>query len=233
MVDEGYDEPALAYVNPFNLTAARDLNRQTAAEGRALRHFVEGPLNDLLPAGGLDPSRLRRAGHSRGSWTSQLALAADPDGYESAFFSGGGAYTSLDLFFAEAIDGELLQTAALLAGVEVAPDAPVEVTIAAALGIEDPEAQERFYRDHPTMMLMQWLSDPADPSTFARDETVPLTMVMGLGDPRVPNLGTEALMELIPEGTLVRCEPTSDYDAHSCLFREQVGLDALEDWLRE
>ena len=56
-------------------------------------------------------------------------------------------------------------------------------------------------------------------------------MLTAPGDLQVPNSASEALSGAMPMVTVKPCMPTSSYDPHQCLFREDQGLAALSAWL--
>jgi hypothetical protein len=72
--------------------------------------------------------------------------------------------------------------------------------------------------------------DPADPINYAPRLTRPETILMGIGDKQVPNVATMALARALPDETLIPCMTTSDYDPHSCLFREPVAHMVFDDF---
>ena len=97
----------------MNLPAFRDNQRQAAIEGEQLRHFVQTGLDDLLPAGSIDATRVRRAGHSLGSVTTNLGVSFSPGDWESVFLSGsGGVFThyALDTGLLDSFDSTLLDS---------------------------------------------------------------------------------------------------------------------------
>lgn len=234
LMDEGYGA-SLGFYNIVNLPAFRDNQRQGALEAHQLRRFIEDGLNDALPAGSVDPTSLRRLGHSLGSVTVNLGTAGDPSPWGPVFLSGTGGVFShyfLDTGLIDGFDPGLMATLFGLFGAEV----PEEVTAAAALGaaLELPEpAWAGIDRLHPVVALFQWTMDPSDPMAVARDQTAENLVFLGVGDYQVPNFTTEALHEAMPSSTLVVCEPTSDYDGHWCLHREEAAWSFFADWLTE
>jgi hypothetical protein len=234
LIAEGFTDGATGFYNIVNLPAFRDNQRQTAIEGRMLAHFVDQRLNDVLPTGTVDGSRLRRFGHSLGSVTSHLNVAATPQMFESSFVSGSGGVLSL-MFLETGLVGTghglFDQLSAILGIPEGQTD--VRVMLGYAAGIQESEAHERISRHHPFVSLFQWIIDAGDPASVARDVAIPTTLFMGVGDRQVPNSGTHALDQLIPDSTLIECETSSDYEPHWCLFREPEGPDAIRDWLAD
>jgi hypothetical protein len=231
LIDEGFDS-YLGFYNLVNMTAFRDNLRQTALDGHVLLRFVQQGLNDALPAGSIDPERLGRLGHSLGSNTANLGLAMDPDAYQAALLSGaGGGFASYfletDLFMD--IAPSLLDELFELSGAEMPADPTASEVIGAMLGLEA-EAWEQVDRMHPVMNLGQWMMDPADALSTAPDLRTPVTLLMGIGDQQVPNTTTYALEQALAGARRVDCE-VSGYDPHYCLFRDEQGYDALEDWL--
>jgi hypothetical protein len=233
LIDEGYNA-SLGFYNIVNLPAFRDNQRQTAIEGTMVRWFVEEHLNALLPEGSVDAARLLRFGHSMGSVTANLGLAADGPAWRGAFLSGsGGVFTHyfLDTGLLGSFDPALIRSLFGLFGAPVPEVVTPSAAFGAALGLPE-EAWPGVDRLHPAVALFQWTMDPSDPMAVARDQAVPSTLFIGEGDLQVPNFTSDALARALPDVTVVRCTPTTaDYDPHSCLHREDAGFDALSDWL--
>ncbi len=231
LIDEGFDD-YLGFYNLVNLTAFRDNLRQTALDGHVLLRFVEQGLNDALPAGSVDPTRIGRIGHSLGANTANLGLAMDPHTWQAAFLSGsGGGYASYFLeteIFAD-VAPSILEQLFELAGEDLPEDPSADAVIGAMLGL-DPEAWDHVDRLHPVMNLAQWMMDPADALSTAPHIHTPTTILMGVGDLQVPNSSTYALEQALTEVERIDCE-VSGYDPHYCLYRDEVGYDALADWL--
>jgi len=234
LIDEGYGA-SLGFYNIVNLPAFRDNQRQGAIEGVVVRRFVETALAGLLPPDAIDPGRLRRGGHSLGSVTTHLGVAADPGVYEAVFVSGsGGLFTHyfLDTGLLDSFDQATL--AALFALFQA--EAPDPVTPAAALGaaLGLPEASwARIDRLHPAITLFQWTMDAGDPMSVAGDVDLPVTMIIGPGDLQVPDFTSDALLQALPDAVGVRVEARGDYDPHSVLYREPEGEALLRDWLAD
>jgi hypothetical protein len=236
LIDEGYGA-SLGFYNIVNLPAFRDNQRQTAVDGHTLLNFVrDGGLNDALPAGSIDSTRVRRFGHSLGSVTANLGVSAEPDAYESVFLSGsGGSFTNyfLDTGLLVDLDPTLITSLFGLVGQEP----PDEVTPAGALGALlglDEGAWGQVDRLHPVITLFQWTMDPSDPLAVARSEDVDTTMVICTGDRQVPNFTSVALLEALPRATSYEvAASTDDYDPHVCLHREEPARVGLRAWLAE
>ena len=232
LIDEGFGDGSLGFYSIVNLPVFRDNQRQGGLEGEALATWAETVLVDAMPAGTLDPTRILRFGHSLGSVTAHNGLAGSP-GWDDAFMSGSGSVFAFN-FLESGLAGTghgLFEQLSTLFGVEIEEGDDLGVVLGAALGLESDDARARVDRLHPAIALFQWIVDPADPSTFAHDSTTPVTVIMGVGDWQVPNVGTESLVDQLPSATLWPCEVTSDYDPHHCLFREAAGFGILEDWL--
>jgi hypothetical protein len=235
LIDEGFGA-SLGFYNIVNAPAFRDNQRQTAVDGHVLLRFLETGLNDVLPEGSVDADRPLRFGHSMGSVTANLGLAADPDAWDGAFLSGsGGNFTTffLDTGLLADIDPSLISGLFALFGAE----APDEITTAgvmgAALGLDE-AAWPLVDRMHPVIALFQWSMDASDPLAVARDEALTTEFITGIGDLQVPNHTTEALVAALPDASLTWCTPTSDdYDPHVCLHREAAAWQVLADWLAE
>lgn len=237
LIDEGYGS-SLGFYNIVNLPAFRDNQRQTALEGHLLRRFEADALDATLAASGvatsIDTTQLRRGGHSLGSVTSNISVAAEPDAWQGLFLYGsGGLFTHffLDTGMLSDLDPTLLESLFGLVGQEV----PDEVTPASALGAIlglDEAAWPQVDRLHPVIGLFQWTMDPSDPMSLARYETLPSWMILCTGDHQVPNFTSEALAEALPDVTLRVVDPTTeDYDPHQCMHREAEGEDVWRDWL--
>ncbi|MCK6502585.1 hypothetical protein L6R53_04185 [Myxococcota bacterium] len=236
LVDEGYDA-SLGFYNIVNLPAFRDNQRQTAVDGHVLLRFVQRDLDAALPAGSVDETRLRRAGHSLGSVTANLGLAMDPEAFDAAFLSGSGGLFShyfLDTGLIDTIDPTTMAALFALLGVDDPPD-PVTAPAAlgAAMGLPE-EAWARIDRLHPALQLFQWTMDPSDPMAVARDEALPTTMIIGAGDWQVPDFTSEALCDLaLPDCTRTTVEADGDYDPHYVMHRTEEGLALWQSWLAD
>ena len=112
---------------------------------------------------------------------------------------------------------------------EALADATPAELAGALIGLPE-EAWVHVDRYHPLIQLFGVIMDPSDPLMFGADQVVPETLLLGLGDLQVPEQTTRWLAEVTPGATLVTCQPAGDYDGHLCLFREDEGLAALEDW---
>ncbi len=235
LIDEGFTDGSLGFYNIGNLPAFRDNQTQGAIEGAALLVFAEEGLNDLLPEGGVSSDRPRRAGHSLGSVTAHLGAQAAPGRFDRVLASGSGGVLSL-MFLETGLGGStsgIVDSLSALLGVEVTEDTDVGVVLAAALGIDDPEARTRFDRLHPVVNLFQWILDGADPTAGANTENVPVRFIRSEGDFQVPNSATDALIAVLPDAVVSPCVALGDYDPHHCTFREQEGFDAVQLWLEE
>ena len=234
LIDLGYGAQ-LGFYNVVNLPAFRDNQRQTAVDAHLLQVFVREHLNDYLPAGSVDKNRMRKGGHSLGSVTSNLGLAAAPQAWDAGFLSGtGGVFTHyfLDTGLLTTIEPTTLQMLFGLFGAQV-PEEVNTVSIAGTvLGLSEP-AWEHLDRLHPFFTLFQWLMDPSDPMAVARDETLPIALTIAPGDLQTPAFTAEALSNALPDATVYPCEARGDYDPHLCFFREPEGWSAVKTWLNE
>lgn len=234
LIDEGYDA-SLGFYNIVNTPAFRDNHRQTAVDGYVLARWVAERLDQDLPSGSVDGSRIRRTGHSLGSVTVHNGLALAPELTEAALVSGtGGVFLHyfFDTGLLQAIDPADLELLFLLFGVE-APS-PLDTTgiLGAVLGV--PEAGwGHLDRLHPSGLGFQWLIDPSDPMSLARHEPVPVRVVVSPGDWQTPDFTAEALAEALPDAEVRICDALGDYDPHHCIWREQEGADAIAEWLAE
>ncbi|MEZ4320750.1 MAG: hypothetical protein R3F61_24930 [Myxococcota bacterium] len=234
LIDEGYGT-SLGFYNIVNAPAWRDNHRQTALDGHLLRRYVELGLSADLPAGvSIDTSRVRSSGHSLGAVTTHLSVAIDPGAYEAAFVSGTGGlflHYFFDTGLVQGIDPDLLAAMFPLFGAEVPESLDTASLLGAVLGLPEP-AWAQIDRLHPAAMLFQWQMDPSDPMAVARDETLPIHVLIAPGDRQTPDFTAQALAEALPDATVSTCEATGTYDPHYCFWREPDGFDALRSWLQ-
>ena len=230
LIDAGFDA-SIGLYNIGNLVAFRDNQRQAAVDHRVLHRFVE----DALPAlADIDLDRIGAFGHSLGSVTAHGGLAGQQGrGASSAFLSGAGGYLAYYVLESGLLggDNDVVTTMAPLLGLtpaDLADTTPAELT-GALIGLPE-SAWPNVGRHHPLIQIFGTIMDPSDPVMFAADQVIPETILLGLGDLQVPENTTRWLAEITPDATLIDCEPLGDYDGHLCLFREDAGLQALEDW---
>lgn len=233
LIDEGYGG-SLGFYNIVNPPAFRDNQRQTAIDGHTLLRYVEQQLNDDLPAGSVDPAAAVRFGHSMGSVTANLGMAAEPEAWQSGFLSGSGGifvHYFLDTGLLGDIDPADISLLFELVGATPPEEVTAPAALGAILGLAEP-AWENVTRFHPVVTLFQWTMDPSDPMAVARDEALPLAMLVCTGDHQVPNFTSDALAEALPEVDRVQVDPTADdYDPHQCLHREGEAQDFFARWL--
>jgi hypothetical protein len=240
IIDQGYNIYLVAY-NVAKITAFRDNLRQSAVDNLVLQRFVERKMNDLFVAQGIaggpiaDGARFVRFGHSLGSVSTHLGTAFLSGTYQATLASGSGGLFAL--FFLDSgllprLAGDPANLGILLMALNIDPNAPLttEELIGGLAGIPRGPGRAAIDLGHPTLMLAQTLLDPADPLSYARRLTLPITIVRGTGDEQVPNSATDALANALPNVTVKHCEPTSDYDPHQCTFREDAGLAAVRAW---
>ena len=236
LTDAGFSGGSLGFYNVVNLPAFRDNQRQTAVDGHTLLRFIQHNLNPSLASGSIDTTRVRRMGHSLGSVTSNLGVAAEPDAYESVLLSGTGGVLShyfLDTGLIDDLGDDLIGQVFTLFQVDDPPD---PITAPAVLGAASGLPQEAWVnidRLHPMLTLFQWTMDPSDPMSVARDEQLPATVLIGVGDHQVPNFTSHALATALPDARVVSVEASWDYDPHVVLHREILGFDALTEWLTD
>ena len=70
-------------------------------------------------------------------------------------------------------------------------------------------------------------------ASVARDETLPTTIIVPIGDHQVPNFTSYALATAQPQATVITCTPSWDYDPHYCMHRETEGHALMADWLAD
>ena len=228
LIDEGFGA-SLGFYNIGNLPAFRDNQRQGAVDHIVLQRFVEDELDALVE---VDTSRTGAVGHSLGSLTMHLGLAARGEEV-SALGSGVSAYIVTTILETGLVDAEsgLAATMAPMLGLDISGAAPNEV-VGALIGLPE-EAWPRVDRKHPTMQLFQTIMDPSDPMMVAREQVVQERIVLGLDDWQTPNESTRWMAELHPDATLTDCQPSSDYDGHYCGFREPEGQELWRTWIDE
>ncbi len=230
LIDAGFDA-SIGFYNIGNLVAFRDNQRQAAVDHRVLQRFVEDALPTLAD---VDPARVGAFGHSLGSVTVHGGLAAQQgSGASSAFLSGSGGYLAYYVLESGLLggDNDVVTTMAPLIGLtpeELADTTPAELA-GALIGLPE-SAWPNMDRYHPLIQIFGVIMDPSDPVMLAADQVVPETILLGLEDLQVPESTTRWLAEITPEMTLIECQPQGDYDGHLCMFREDAGLQALEDW---
>jgi len=236
LTDAGFSGGSLGFYNVVNLPAFRDNQRQTAVDGHTLLRFIQHGLNASIENGSIDTTRIRRMGHSLGSLTSNLGVAPEPDAYESVLLSGtGGVLTHyfLDTGLIEDLGDTLINQVFALFQVDDPPD-PITApaVLGAAAGLPE-EAWDNIDRLHPMLTIFQWTMDPSDPMSVARDEQLPATVLIGVGDHQVPNFTSHALATALPNSQTISIEASWDYDPHVVLHREVPGFEALTDWLSD
>ncbi len=239
LIDEGFGA-SLGFYNIGNLPTFRDNQRQAAVDHIITQHFVTEGLPDLLAGvATIDLERVGAFGHSLGSVTLHGAMIAQQEStnaVKNAFMSGAGGYLTYYILATGLLTtgSTLVENLAPILGFdpeEVQNFEPYEL-FGAILGT--PEADWALLdRAHPTMQLFATIMDPSDPLSFARDQVIPETILLGVDDYQVPNITTEWLAETTINATLLTCEKQGDYDGHYCTFREQDGFEALEAFISE
>ena len=235
LIDAGYAGGSLGFYNVVNLPAFRDNQRQTATDGHTLIRFIQTGLNDSLPEARVKTTGLRRFGHSLGSVTTNLGLAMDPDAHRGALLSGTGGVLShyfLDTGLIDDIGPDLIEQLFQLFGAQTPDEVTASKAMGAALGLPQ-SAWEGIDRLHPVITLFQWTMDPGDPMSVARDEQVPVQVIVPIGDHQVPNFTSWALATALPDVSVIECQPLGDYDPHYCMHREIRGQEILAAWLAE
>lgn len=235
LIDEGFTAGNLGFYNIVNTPAFRDNQRQTAIDGHTLRRYLELGLDEALPTGSVDASRVRRIGHSMGSVTTNLGAVASPGDYESVYLSGtGGVFIEyfIDTGLIEQFDRSTLESLFTLFGAEAPEVITTEAALGAALGLEE-EAWSNIDRLHPVGTLFQWQMDPSDPMAVARDQDAASVILLAHGDYQVPNPTTWALAEALEDPAIVECTVDGDYDPHYCLHRMELAWDSVSDWLAD
>lgn len=178
-------EPSMLFYNPLNPAAARDNLRQATVDAAMLIQLFAGldlgAAAQLRTADGAPASiRFRRdrillAGHSQGSQSLAVLGALDPH-VRAVVLSGCGGDTRYGI----------------LGNKEFAHFRPIAETL---LGMAPGELDEF----HPFLALIQALSDPVDPQSYAwiyntRTPTPRSVLhIEGIGDSYTPNISAEAL----------------------------------------
>jgi hypothetical protein len=234
LIDEGFSDGSLGFYNIVNLPAFRDNQRATGMEGHVVRRYAEEGLAQAFPdLPWAEELRFVKVGHSLGSVTTHLSTSPEVEAYATVLGSGSGGV--LADFILEtgllANPNGLTDLLLPLLGFNEEDNPSAGEIVAAAVGIEDEEAQQRIDRLHPIILLFQWGMDPSDPMSVARSEDLPVTLLTGVGDYQVPNHTSYALANALPQGVAVDCVPLDDYDPHYCMHREDEGLDIVRSWL--
>ncbi len=231
LVDQGFGK-SIGFYNIGNLPAWRDNQRQGGIDMHVLQRFSHEVLPGLFP-GRVATDRVGAFGHSLGSVTAHIGLAAQQGDYvDHALMSGAGGdftYYATDTGLLGS-DNDVVGLLGPLVGVELPDDPTGSQAVGALLGVPE-NAWDGVDGLHPGLGLFQLIMDPSDPMVLAPAQATPETVVMGQGDLQVPNFTTEWLVQGTPQSTLVPCAPTSDYDPHQCLFREEAGITALQAYL--
>jgi hypothetical protein len=235
LIDRGFAGGSLGFYNVVNLPAFRDNQRQAALDAVVLQAWLRAGAAGV-PVDGLggDGLTVLRQGHSLGSVTTALSLAAAPEPPAGAMLTGTGGVFSHYFLDTGLLDNSIApETVALLYGLFGA-DVPEDVTpasaLGAALGLPEP-AWAHIDRQHPAMHLFQWTMDPSDPMAVAREIAVPARVVIAEGDWQTPDFTAEALAERLPDATVRWCPARGDYDPHHCMWREPEGPALITEWL--
>ncbi len=232
MIDEGYSKD-LGFYNVANLVAYRDNLRQGAIDAHILFRFVRERLPALLGNSRIDVDRIGAFGHSLGSQIQMLAAVAQQgEGPKKVLLSGSGGFISNYLVSANVLvsNSSITDFVFLLANETPPENVTGNAVLGALFGVPS-AAWEHVDRFHPLLQLFQTIIDPSDPLSMARLSRTPMTLSMGIGDRQAPNEGSRWLTETLPEGTLIECQPQSDYDGHYCMFREDRGQETLRQFV--
>jgi len=228
LIEDGYSGDQ-AYINPGNLIAFRDTPRQAAIDLHTLHRFVTEVLPGLLGDGSVDTQRVGAFGHSTGSQVSVVAAAtvAPGTGPSRLLLSGAGGFIANYMVASDLLAlGDTADLLFMVAGV-AKPDLVTPQSILGALFGVPATGWADFDRHHPLFIPFQTAIDGSDPLAVADVVTVPATVFIGAGDQRVPAASARWLAAAFPNGTLVPCTPTSDYDGHYCALREPAALETF------
>ncbi len=230
LIDSGY-ESNLAIVNIPNLPAFRDNVRQGAVDKHVLLRFVTEVLPDLFDPGVVDAARVGSFGHSIGAQLGDVALGLYPDGDGPAAMlsTGTGGFQVHAVLAADLLDlsGDIATLIFQLAGVQPPADAAPNEVFGALFGVPQ-AAWDGIDRFHPLALPFQTALDAGDPLPVANEHPTPRTVFRGEEDGFVPPEAAAWLADATPEGTLVDCIRSGDYDGHTCVFREPAGVAAFE-----
>ncbi len=232
LIDQGYD-PSLAVVNVGNLPAFRDNVRQGAVDQRVLVRFVDEVLPGLLEARGVSlPADGFRGwfGHSIGAQISGVAAPLHaPGSLDGILMNGTGGFETHSVLAANlfSFEGSVVGLIFDLAGIEPPEDPTPPAIFGAAFGIPE-AAWAGIDRHHPLGVPFQLVIDGADPLAVAAEHELPVTVHLGEGDSFVPPDGGAWLAEAPADGRLVPCTPSTSYDGHFCIFREESGFETFE-----
>ena len=232
LIDDGFGA-SIGFYNIGNLPCFRDNQRQATVDHRVLHRFVEAELGTLVD---VDTERIGAGGHSLGSVTAHGGLvAAETDGGVAGLMSGTGGYLTYYILETGLLGtgNDVVAQIGPLIGLtsEEMAEASASELIAALVGLPQ-EAWPGMDRTHPVMQLFQVIMDPSDPVMLVPDQQVPEVIVYGVDDWQVPNVTTDWLAEVHPDATVEICDKgDQDYDGHYCTFREDAGIQSLEDFV--
>jgi len=228
LIDRGY-EPTLAIVNVANLPAFRDGVRQGAVDAHVVSRFAREILPGLVP--GLPANApLAAFGHSIGAQIAGVGIGLQRgDGLAGLFLNGTGGFQThsvlaSDLLRVQGTVGELIFQ---LAGITPVPGARPPQILGALFGVPE-AAWPGIDRHHPLSLPFQLVTEGADPLPVAPVHATPVQVMIGEGDTFVPPEGGAWLAEASPGGVLLPCTPSTPYDGHYCVFREEAGRAAFD-----
>lgn len=200
----------LTFYNFNNPIAARTNGRQSAIdEVQRARLFTESHLvvpSSISKTGAdilFDPKKLMVFGHSQGGLNGPLFTAIDPTA-RGGVFSGAGAIITLGLLE------------------KTSPPPSVSILLRALLGFDDSADSSELDVFHPSMSLVQSLTDVIDPINYARLQVL---------EPRSGFAPKSVYMTegVNPDGTGDSYAPPSTIEAHALAIGLPLQLPSTHD----
>ncbi len=233
MIDKGYSE-SLGFYNVANLVAYRSNIHQGVVDQWVLYQFVQTNLKELFPQKNIQVEKHGAFGHSLGAQIAAIAVAAtEAPQPKQALLSGAGGFLSHYIVDSGLIsfEGDTANLVFSLAGYEKPPENITGPSVLGAmLGVPE-KAWENINRYHPAIGLFQMIADPTDPLVIARHNQTNVTVAMGTNDQHAPNAASRWLAQALLHGNLSECKPTTEYDGHYCMYRENQGLEIFKSFL--
>lgn len=228
LIDRGY-EPTLAIVNVANLPAFRDGVRQGAVDAHVVTRFAREVLPALVPGLPASPP-LAAFGHSIGAQIAGVALGLQrSDGLAGVFLNGTGGFQTHSVLASDLlrVQGSVGDLIFQLAGITPVPGARPPQILGALFGVPE-AAWPAIDRHHPLSLPFQLVTEGADPLPVMPLSDARVQVMIGDGDGFVPPEGGAWLAGAARDGVSLPCAPSTPYDGHYCVFREEAGRAAFD-----